>query len=215
MENMRKISSERSARLTADMVRVPEFLHRARGVWIALFSNAGLKALAGVYNMTFDNWPEPFPEGARTHFEKEDFTLRGPYTCGGAELLFAVIPPPADKSGLYCAAYALIMNKQGELRVYSLIQLPDSEMLDIYTVDAFGSLVELQHTKPNNSCLGALFTLAEKPAPVCASETSEFEEDGFRCMATWIPAEGVTKIERWDADGNLVDMETFVGKYLP
>ena len=131
------------------------------------------------------------------------------------EVAYARITPPKDKSGSYCVAYAVVYNSRKEYRVFSLLKQTGTENLDVYTIDVFGSFNCVGIIPSDRSWVPILLELAEKPMAVCASATMEYEEDGFHCIATWIPSAGVTNIERYDEDGECVGTETITGKPFP
>lgn len=130
-------------------------------------------------------------------------------------MAYARITPPKDKSGSYCVAYAVVYNSRKEYRVFSLLKQTGTENLDVYTIDVFGSFNCVGIIPSDRSWVPILLELAEKPMAVCASATMEYEEDGFHCIATWIPSAGVTNIERYDEDGECVGTETITGKPFP
>lgn len=209
--------SESAIRSLTDFYIIPNYLNRIRGEWAALLSNDCLRTIAELYNHSFSKLgPGSYPEGAVTHFSLDDFQIGPCYRTNiDTEVAYAKVTPPGDKSELYCVAYAVAYNSQKEYRVFSLIKRSGIDSLDVYTIDCFGSFNRIGVILPDRSWIPALLNLAEKPMEVCASETMKYEEDGFHCIATWIPSAGVTNIERYDEDGECVGTETITGKPFP
>lgn len=217
MKNQMERQSESAIRALADFYIIPNYLNRIRDDWAALLSNDCLRTIAELYNHSFSKFGRgSYPEGAVTHFSLDDFQLSPCYrTNNDTEVAYAKVTPPGDKSEPYCAAYAVVYNSRKEYRVFSLIRRSGIEDLDVCTIDYFGSFNRVGVIPSGRSWIPILLNLAEKPMEVCASETMEYEEDGFHCIATWIPSAGVTNIERYDEDGECVGTETITGKPFP
>lgn len=217
MKKPMEFQSESAIRTFTDMYIIPNRLNRIRDEWAALLSKSCLKSIAWLYNHSFSELgPGSYPEGAVTHFSLEDFQLSPYYQLdNGAEVMYAKVTPPGDKSGQFCAAYAVVYNSRKEYHVFSLISQSGSEDLDVYTIDLFGGFNNVGVIPSGRSWVPILLDLAEKPMEVCTSERMEYEEDGFHCIATWIPSAGITYIERYDETGKCVDTRTVEGKPFP